>query len=79
MKCPKCGQEMIDGNILGDRFSLKFFPNNSKKIDNDVLKKGTIKKFIELTEKPFLRRGKLDCYYCSACKIIIAPVKDIDN
>ena len=54
MKCPQCGNEMVEGNILGDRYNLKYVPCDKNELINDkLLKRGVLKNYILLNKYIF--------------------------
>ena len=79
MKCPQCGNEMVEGNILGDRYNLKYVPCDKNELINDkLLKRGVLKNYILLTSfSSFFSRIKLESHYCSNCRFIIVPIKKL--
>ena len=78
MKCPQCGNEMVDGYIPGHKFRVKFVPYSFSKLKEDELLKDSVTGgYIPLTKSPLFWSKYFDCFYCSKCKMIVGPVKDI--
>ena len=70
MKCPYCNKTMEKGIIPGDRYSLKWVPEEKNKGPmNQWFSKG-----IKLSN-PLYEHG-VESYYCSSCKKIVIDVKD---
>ena len=59
MKCPYCNEEMIKGFIYGDRYKLKWLPEEKKLFLGIWAKGGT-----ELGEDAGIGRSKVEAYMC---------------
>ncbi len=68
MQCPYCGEEMKRGYIHGDRYSLKWVPEENDK--GQLLQ--WFSKGIKLTNG-FLNNS-VESFYCENCKKIIIDV-----
>ena len=67
MKCPYCGQEMINGYIYGDRSKLKWLP-----AEKNLILGIWAKDSIELGEGEGFRRSRVNASMCHWCgKLII--------
>ena len=78
MKCPYCGNEMVSGWIPGDRFCLKFVPEDINGTKGVTINRGVVGTYIKLTKNnPFF--NNLDCSFCKNCNLIIAPIKDFSK
>ena len=68
-KCPYCNKEMVEGNIYGDRYDLKWLPI-TKKLLLGIFARGGISLVTEVSKyglKPMIRT-----YMCEDCgKFII--------
>ena len=71
MKCPYCNEEMVKGYIYGDRWMLKWLPE-----EKDLLFGIWAKGGIKLGEETGIRPS-VETYMCRACnKFIIDLNKD---
>ncbi len=71
MECPYCMKEMQKGEIPGERWSLKWYPE-SDTIDHwgqeDVR-----------LSPPSLLSVKAEAWYCADCHMVIVPVKEFEE
>lgn len=70
MKCPYCGKDMKKGIIPGDRYSLKWIPE--EKNQGNLLQ--WFSKGIKLSDA--LMDHGVQGFYCDDCKKIIIDVKN---
>ncbi|WP_313130634.1 PF20097 family protein [Anaerocolumna sp.] len=68
MKCPYCTNEMEEGYIPSDRYSLKWI---SKKEKSKLPFLNKRIKLNSLSEEP-----SVDAFYCSTCEKIIIDLKN---
>lgn len=66
MECPYCGNVMIAGRILGDRYALKWMPN-----EKSLLMGIFAHSSIRLGERSLVGRPSVDTMYCRMCKKMI--------
>lgn len=71
MLCPYCNEEMAKGNILGDRYRLKWMP-----ADKSLALGIWAKDSIMLGECKFGRRPQLEAYFCAKCSKMLIDVKE---
>ncbi len=76
MICPKCDKKMVDGYIPAAKMALIFVPIKDGSMPATIY--GTGENTIVLSKKPLWKMQKAEAYYCSICKVVIAPVKDLD-
>lgn len=69
MKCPYCGEEMIKGIIPGDRYSLKWIPD--EKFLGGIFQ--WFQKGIKLSDA-LLEHGVV-AWYCDDCEKIVIDVE----
>lgn len=70
MNCPYCGKAMKEGLIPGDRFSLKWIPEENNK--GNLLQ--WFSKGIKLSD-PLMEHGAKS-FYCHECEKIVIDVKN---
>jgi hypothetical protein len=68
MKCPYCTNEMEEGYIPSDRYSLKWISKKEKS------KFPLLNKRIKLNS--LLEESSVDAFYCSTCEKIIINLKE---
>lgn len=70
MICPYCNAEMIKGNILGDRYSLKWMQDNEKLIfgawAHNAITLGN--------KRGIIGRPRVEAFICHKCKKLIADL-----
>lgn len=72
MKCPYCNEEMVQGIIPGDRYSLKWVPEeNNKGSMFQWFSKG-----IKLSDA--LQDHGIKSFYCNECSKIVIDVEKKD-
>jgi len=69
MRCPYCGGEMIEGDVLGDRYQLRFQPKD-KKLVLGLWASGST----PLGRDSFLGRPRLEAFICQTCNKLVADV-----
>ena len=79
MVCPYCNKEMVEGHMSSTTYELKFFFFNKEEISNDNLCRGLVRPHILLTKGNLFFTGSIVTYYCTYCKLILAPVKDFNK
>jgi hypothetical protein len=68
MKCPYCNGEMVKGNIFGDRYALKWLPEEEK-LFMGIWAVGGIQIG---NSRGLLQRPKVEAFMCNSChKLII--------
>lgn len=67
MRCPYCSNEMEEGYIPSDRYSLKWVSSDEKS------KSGFFSKKIKLHS--ILEDMSVDAFYCNSCKKIIIDLE----
>ena len=70
MLCPYCSQQMHEGKILGDRYQLKWMPND-KKMFMGIWATSSIK----LGKTGLLSRPSVDASFCGNCKKMVIDVQ----
>ena len=81
MICPKCGEEMYDGEISAFDYCIPFSFLSNYPIDDDLVKHNVMyfakKRFIRLTNRSFfaLAKTRTNAFYCTKCKFVIVPVE----
>lgn len=66
MICTKCQNEMVVGNLLGDRYALKWMPSDDK------LTLGTFaKNAITFKKSGLFSRPKLEAFVCQTCNTMV--------
>ncbi len=75
MKCPICKNEMENGNLFGDQYTLKWLPA-SKKLFMGIWAKGAVNidnrsKFQRLYKRPYIN-GNI----CKVCNKIILDIAE---
>lgn len=76
MKCPYCGTEMLAGYIPNGNQPVQWIPAGERP---SLLSFSVAEHGVTLMNqyKPFKANGyKAEAYYCSDCKLIIAPTKN---
>lgn len=76
MICPKCNKEMIEGYIPSGKMAVLFVPSSSGKMPKTIY--GIGENNIQLTKSPLWKMQKAEAHYCSNCKVVIVPVKNLD-
>lgn len=72
MQCPYCQNEMVKGNIIGDRYQLKWMPED-KKLLLGIWANGSI----PLGKGGgFIGRPKVVSHLCENCKKLIVDLED---
>lgn len=72
MKCPYCNEDMSKGTIYGDRYMLKWLPED-KDLFLGIWAVGGIK----IGEPGYLfERATVEAYVCNACKKMIIELND---
>ncbi|MEG0292853.1 PF20097 family protein [Enterococcus sp.] len=66
MNCAKCENEMIAGNLLGDRYALKWMPGNEK-LTLGVLAKNAI----TFKSSGMFGRPKVEAFVCHDCQTMV--------
>lgn len=66
MQCPYCGKEMVKGYIYGDRYRLKWLPEDKKLLMGIWANGG-----VSLGTAGILGRPKVETYMCESCKKLI--------
>ncbi|MHC5268912.1 PF20097 family protein [Enterococcus sp. LJL98] len=62
MNCTKCDNEMVPGNLIGDRYALKWMPASEKMLLGTFVKNGITFKSAGLFGRP-----KVEAFVCSNC------------
>lgn len=75
MKCPYCNEEMIKGFLYGDRYALKWLPEN-KKLLFGIWAKGGIK--VD-SHSSSLYRSRAETNMCHSCQKMIIDLNQINN
>lgn len=73
MKCPYCEREMRKGYFIDGSQPIQWIPEGSKP---SIWKTGTAEGAVHLGGGSFWRNYKADAFYCSFCKVVIAPVNE---
>ncbi|WP_025729288.1 PF20097 family protein [Atopobacter phocae] len=71
MKCTTCDSKMAKGYLLGDRYAIKWQPENTKLLAGVFAKGGITLKNMS----SFLRRPKTEAYVCNTCKVLTVDLK----
>lgn len=71
MKCPYCNEEMIKGAILGDRYKLKWMPEDKKLLLGIFATGG-----IELGTSSLIGRPRVETHMCSKCNKFIIDANE---
>lgn len=69
MECPYCKQEMVRGYIYGDRYQLKWLPEDKKLLLGIWAEGG-----IALGEKGMLSRPKVEAFVCKSCNKAVMDI-----
>jgi hypothetical protein len=70
MKCPYCQEEMLSGRIIGNRYHLKWLPDEEKLFLGFLAVDS-----MRLGESGFFGRPKLRSHICGRCKKLIADIE----
>lgn len=71
MQCPYCNGEMVKGYIYGDRYRLKWLPEDKKLLLGIWASGG-----IQLGTTGMLGRPKVEAYMCESCKKMIIDTNE---
>lgn len=71
MKCPYCGEEMIKGYIYGDRYKLKWMPEDKKLLLGIWAMDG-----IKLGEGGNFGRARAKSCFCHSCNKLIIDINE---
>ncbi len=69
MKCPYCQEEMSSGRILGDRYQLKWQPDDQKMLLG-IWAIGSV----SIGDSGGFGRPELKAHVCKRCNILISKV-----
>jgi hypothetical protein len=73
MECPYCNREMTKGYVYGDRYKLKWLPED-KKLFLGIWANGGV----ELGQGGNIGRARVKSYMCRSCNKIIIDVEKQD-
>jgi DNA-directed RNA polymerase subunit RPC12/RpoP len=72
MKCPYCGKEMVSGKIYGDRYQMKWMPDDKKLFLGIWVREN----FIPIgTGFLGFKRPRAKAYVCLDCKKLIHDIQ----
>lgn len=66
MICTKCENKMVPGNLLGDRYALKWMPADEKLILGIFAKNG-----ISFKSSGLFGRPKVESFVCETCNTML--------
>ena len=72
--CPYCNTELIEGDIYGDRYSLKWLPKHQSLLMGIWVKGGQV---ISKKSNLFMSRPKTKSYKCFSCNKIIIDLDEL--
>ncbi|MGF3066406.1 PF20097 family protein [Facklamia sp. P12945] len=71
MNCPQCGNEMLKGSLLGDRYAIKWQPDDKKLVGGIFASGG----FALKSNGSFLSRPKAEAFVCENCELLTVDLK----
>lgn len=72
MNCSKCSNEMVKGNILGDRYALKWMPGDKKLLGGVFASKDSI----TLKKNSLMGRPKTEAFVCHDCGTLVIDLNE---
>ncbi|MCR8969081.1 PF20097 family protein [Facklamia sp. 7083-14-GEN3] len=71
MECPNCGSEMVKGNLIGDRYAIKWQPADKKLVAGIFANGG----FALKDNSSLFGRPKTEAYVCENCELLTVDLK----